>query len=63
MSKRKDPRGQDMYWLGPPGKEQDAGEGTDFFAIEQGYVSVTPLQVDLTAHESLTSMDNWLKEQ
>ncbi|MEZ8099695.1 5'/3'-nucleotidase SurE [Vibrio bivalvicida] len=63
MIKQKDPRGHDIYWLGPPGKEQDAGEGTDFFAIEQGYVSVTPLQVDLTAHESLTSMDNWLKEQ
>jgi len=63
MIKQKDPRGHDIYWLGPPGKEQDAGEGTDFFAIEQGYVSVTPLQVDLTAHESLTSMDHWLKEQ
>ncbi|KGY11698.1 stationary phase survival protein SurE [Vibrio tubiashii] len=62
MIKQKDPRGHDIYWLGPPGKEQDAGEGTDFFAIEHGFVSVTPLQVDLTAHESLTSMDNWLKE-
>ncbi|KJY83603.1 stationary phase survival protein SurE [Vibrio galatheae] len=63
MIKQKDPRGHDIYWLGPPGKEQDAGEGTDFYALEHGYVSVTPLQVDLTAHESLVSMDNWLKEQ
>ncbi len=63
MIKQKDPRGHDIYWLGPPGKEQDAGEGTDFFAIEKGYVSVTPLQVDLTAHESLRSMDNWLKDK
>lgn len=61
MIKQKDPRGHDIYWLGPPGKEQDAGQGTDFYAIEHGYVSLTPLQVDLTAHESLPSMDNWLK--
>lgn len=63
MIKQKDPRGHDIYWLGPPGKEQDAGQGTDFYAIEHGYVSLTPLQVDLTAHESLPSMDNWLKEK
>tara|TARA_Y100001956_G_C4121816_1_gene187855 strand:- start:1601 stop:2359 length:759 start_codon:yes stop_codon:yes gene_type:complete len=62
MIKQQDPRGHDIYWLGPPGKEQDAGEGTDFYAVDQGFVSVTPLQVDLTAHESLTSMDNWLKD-
>ncbi|NGZ15777.1 5'/3'-nucleotidase SurE [Vibrio aestuarianus] len=63
MIKQKDPRGHDIYWLGPPGKEQDAGQGTDFYAIEHGFVSLTPLQVDLTAHESLGSMDNWLKEK
>ncbi|MDN3609036.1 5'/3'-nucleotidase SurE [Vibrio ostreicida] len=62
MIKQQDPRGHDIYWLGPPGKEQDAGEGTDFYAIEQGFVSLTPLQVDLTAHESMMSMDNWLKD-
>ncbi|BCN25065.1 5'/3'-nucleotidase SurE [Vibrio alfacsensis] len=63
MIKQKDPRGHDIYWLGPPGKEQDAGLGTDFNAIEQGRVSITPLQVDLTAHESLRAMDSWLKEE
>ncbi|WP_367987337.1 5'/3'-nucleotidase SurE [Vibrio sp. NTOU-M3] len=63
MIKQQDPRGHDIYWLGPPGKEQDAGEGTDFYAVERGSVSVTPLQVDLTAHESLRSMDNWLKDK
>ncbi len=63
MIKQKDPRGHDIFWLGPPGKEQDAGEGTDFHAIEHGFVSVTPLQVDLTAHESLQAMDHWLKER
>ncbi len=63
MIKQKDPRGHDIYWLGPPGKQQDAGPGTDFYAVEQGYVSITPLQVDLTAHESLQSIDNWLKDK
>ncbi len=63
MIKQLDPRGHEIYWLGPPGKEQDAGEGTDFHAIEQGYVSITPLQVDFTAHESLRAMDTWLKEK
>lgn len=62
MIKQKDPRGHDIYWLGPPGKEQDAGEGTDFHAIEHGFVSITPLQVDLTAHESLGAMNHWLRD-
>ncbi|CAM4067802.1 5'/3'-nucleotidase SurE [Vibrio neonatus] len=62
MIKQLDPRGKQVYWLGPPGKEQDAGMGTDFYAIEHKHVSITPLQVDLTAHESLLSMDKWLKE-
>ncbi len=61
MIRQKDPRGHDIYWLGPPGKEQDAGFGTDFHAIENGRVSITPLQVDLTAHESINCMNNWLK--
>lgn len=61
MVKQLDPRGHEVYWLGPPGKEQDAGEGTDFYAIEHGYISMTPMQVDLTAHESLGTMDAWLE--
>jgi 5'-nucleotidase len=63
MLKQKDPRGHDIYWLGPPGKEQDSGPGTDFHAIEHKMVSVTPMQVDLTAHESLESVNHWLKEK
>ncbi|QIA64253.1 5'/3'-nucleotidase SurE [Vibrio astriarenae] len=63
MIKQQDPRGHDIYWLGPPGKEQDAGEGTDFHAVEHGYVSITPLQVDLTAHESIRAMNEWLKDK
>ncbi|NOI67312.1 5'/3'-nucleotidase SurE [Vibrio sp. 99-8-1] len=61
MIKQKDPRGHDVYWLGPPGKEQDAGEGTDFYAIEHGMVSITPMQVDLTAHESINSVQAWMQ--
>ncbi|MGF1698232.1 5'/3'-nucleotidase SurE [Vibrio kyushuensis] len=63
MIKQKDPRGHDIYWLGPPGKEQDAGEGTDFYAVDKNQISVTPLQVDLTAHESLRAMEHWFKEK
>jgi 5'-nucleotidase len=43
-----DPRGREIFWIGPPGATRDAGEGTDFHATAQGQVSVTPLQVDLT---------------
>ncbi len=58
--KSQDPRGQDIYWVGPPGAEQDAGLGTDFYAVNQGYVSVTPLQLDLTRYEALETLKEWL---
>jgi 5'-nucleotidase len=44
----KDPHGNEIFWIGPVGKAKEASEGTDFHAIEQGWVSVTPLQIDLT---------------
>jgi 5'-nucleotidase len=47
------PRGEDIYWIGPAGDARDAGEGTDFHATASGRVSVTPLQVDLTDHAAL----------
>jgi 5'-nucleotidase len=47
------PRGETMYWIGAAGDARDAGEGTDFHATEHDFVSVTPLQVDLTDHEHL----------
>ncbi len=56
----RDPRGRDIYWVGPPGSEQDAGEGTDFWAVRQGYVSVTPIQVDLTRHPAVPAVSRWL---
>ncbi len=55
-----DPRGHTIYWVGPPGSEQDAGPGTDFDAIRNGYVSVTPLQLDLTRYERLEGLREWL---
>ncbi len=47
------PRGETMYWIGSAGPAKDDGEGTDFYATKQGFVCITPLQVDLTDHENL----------
>jgi 5'-nucleotidase len=58
--KQTDPRGRDIFWVGPPGEEQDAGEGTDFHAIRHNYVSVTPLHIDLTRHTVLQELSDWL---
>ncbi|ADZ41234.1 TPA: 5'/3'-nucleotidase SurE [Yersinia enterocolitica] len=57
---QQDLRGQDLYWIGPPGEKFDVAEDTDFAAIEQGYVSITPLQVDLTAYGAQDVVENWL---
>jgi 5'-nucleotidase len=54
--KSQDPHGRDIYWVGPIGAAKDAGEGTDFHAAQQGWVSVTPLQVDLTHVAQLASL-------
>jgi 5'-nucleotidase len=60
--KAKDPRGNTIYWVGPAGAEQDAGPGTDFHAVREGYVSITPLQVDLTRHSALDLVMDWLTQ-
>ena len=60
--KAQDPRGRPIYWVGPAGAEQDAGPGTDFHAVRNGFVSVTPLQVDLTRHPALPIVAAWLEE-
>lgn len=57
-----DPRGRTIYWVGPAGPEQDAGPGTDFHAIRNGFVSITPLQVDLTRHAALEALGCWLDQ-
>jgi 5'-nucleotidase len=61
--KGKDPRGRVLYWVGPPGAEQDAGSGTDFNAVSSGYVSVTPLQLDLTWYEHINALNAWLPKE
>ena len=58
-----DPRGRPLYWVGPPGGEQDAGPGTDFYAVSNGYVSVTPLQLDLTWYSRLEIIKDWLPKE
>ncbi|MBV8666941.1 MAG: 5'/3'-nucleotidase SurE [Burkholderiaceae bacterium] len=54
--KTQDPHGREIYWVGPTGAAKDAGEGTDFYAARQGWVSVTPLQVDLTHATQLATL-------
>ena len=56
-----DPRGQPIYWVGAAGPEQDAGPGTDFYAVRNGSVSVTPLSVDLTRYDMLDQLSEWMR--
>lgn len=56
------PRGQTVYWVGAAGTAQDAGEGTDFFAVANGRVSITPLQIDLTRYSQMDNVRGWLNE-
>lgn len=55
-----DPRKETVYWFGAAGKPQNNGAGSDFYAISQGYVSITPLQWDMTAHQSLEKLQSWV---
>ena len=55
-----DPRGFKIYWIGPPGDGHEDGRGTDFHAIKEGAVAITPLQVDLTRHSALDEIEDWL---
>jgi 5'-nucleotidase len=57
----RDPRGSNVYWVGSAGAGQDAGPGTDFHAIAEGYASITPLQIDLTRHSALRELERWLE--
>ena len=56
-----DPRGHPIYWVGAVGAEQDAGPGTDFFAVNHQCVSMTPLRVDLTYYEAFDQLATWVK--
>ncbi|CAE6511109.1 MAG TPA: 5'/3'-nucleotidase SurE [Nitrosomonas nitrosa] len=54
------PRGETVYWVGAAGAVQDAGEGTDFFTVQNNRVSVTPLQIDLTRYDQMGYLKDWL---
>jgi 5'-nucleotidase len=56
----KTPRNETCYWVGAAGAAQDAGEGTDFFAVANSFASVTPLQIDLTHARQLADVNRWL---
>lgn len=57
-----DPRGKEIFWVGLPGLEQDAGPGSDFYAINQGKVSITPLKIDLTHHHAMPQLADWASQ-
>jgi 5'-nucleotidase len=58
--KAQNPRGEVVYWVGAAGAAADAGEGTDFHAVSEGFVSVTPLQIDLTNRDQFAGVSRWL---
>ncbi len=55
------PRGETVYWVGAAGAAQDAGEGTDFHAVANRSVSITPLQVDITRYGQMDDLKEWLR--
>ncbi|TAL73425.1 MAG: 5'/3'-nucleotidase SurE [Rhodanobacter sp.] len=58
---RTDPRGNPIWWIGPVGEVDDDGPGTDFNAVRRGYVSVTPIHVDLTRFQALEKVSSWMQ--
>jgi len=60
MVKTKDPRGKTIYWVGPAGAGADAGEGTDFYAVSQNRIAMTPISVDLTHYAQRAEIQSWL---
>jgi 5'-nucleotidase len=62
MIKEVNPRKETVYWVGPAGGAADAGEGTDFYAVSQKRVSVTPLQIDLTHVTQIPLLRDWLTQ-
>ncbi|MDR0528452.1 MAG: 5'/3'-nucleotidase SurE [Zoogloeaceae bacterium] len=57
------PRNETMYWVGAAGAAQDAGKGTDFYAIEHRQVSITPLQIDLTHTQQISALRAWMNSE
>jgi len=61
--KGEDPRGNPLYWVGPCGAEQDAGPGTDFHAINNNKISLTPLKIDLTDYRAMDVLSEWMFQE
>ena len=59
ISEHIDPRGKPYYWIGEEHFAWNSADGTDYQAIEQGYISVTPLKSDMTDHRALTAIETW----
>ncbi len=59
FDKRTNPQGRDYYWLSGEFKNQDRGEDTDEWALKQGYISIVPVQFDLTAHHFIQELNTW----
>lgn len=55
-----DPRGLPVYWIGASGEEEDAGPGTDFHAIKENKVSITPIQLDMTNYKAFDGIKKWM---
>lgn len=55
-----DPHGYPVYWIGASGDEEDAGPGTDFYAVNSSKVSITPIQIDMTNYAALEGVENWV---
>lgn len=60
--KAKDPRGYPVYWIGASGEEEDAGPGTDFGAIKENFVSITPIKIDMTSYSAFQEIGSWVSE-
>jgi 5'-nucleotidase len=58
----KDKEDKTLYWIGENGKEADNSEGTDFHAISNNFVSVTPLQIDTTKYSEVKRLNDWLQK-
>jgi 5'-nucleotidase len=63
LVKKVDPRGRDYYWIGGEDPEWESIVGTDFHAVNQGWVSVTPMRLDLTADGALAELEAWELEK
>jgi 5'-nucleotidase len=59
---QQDPRGRQWWWIGAAGPEQDAGPGTDFHAVRNGRIAITPIHVDLTRYQALEQVAGWVDE-